>query len=58
MRLPLPALLCTLAAAAVALRSRAWSASNSRRFEASSTADSAGEKDAWSALDRGEDPTL
>ncbi len=52
------AVLCTLAAAAVALRSRTWSASTSRRFDASRTAGSADGDDAWTALDRGEDPTV
>jgi hypothetical protein len=52
------AMLCTLAAAAVAMRSKTWSPSDSRRFEATGGADPAREKDAWTALDRGEDPTV
>lgn len=52
------AVLCTFAAAAVALRSHTWSTSSRRRFDASGSPGSAGEKDPWTALDRGEDPTV
>lgn len=51
------ALLCTLAAGVLALRSRAWSTPAPRRFEAPGTEGTAGGSDAWTALDRGEDPT-
>jgi hypothetical protein len=50
------ALLCFLAAAAIALRGGTWTAPDRRRFDApGSSAET--HADAWSALDRGEDPT-
>jgi Tryptophan-associated transmembrane protein (Trp_oprn_chp) len=51
------ALLCTLAAAALAVVSRAWAQPAPRRFEAPGAEHPVSETDAWTALDRGEDPT-
>jgi hypothetical protein len=50
-------LVSTFAAAALAVRSRALPVSVSQRFDAPGTGGSAAGDDAWSALDRGEDPT-
>jgi hypothetical protein len=51
------ALLCALAAAALVVASGAWAQPAPRRFEAPGAENPAGGTDAWTALDRGEDPT-
>jgi hypothetical protein len=51
------ALLSALSAGALATGSRAWATPAPRRFDAPSTAGATGGNDAWTALDRGEDPT-
>jgi Tryptophan-associated transmembrane protein (Trp_oprn_chp) len=49
---------CALVAVTVALRSPTWATANSQRFDRPRGPGTGGDRDAWAALDRGEDPTL